>query len=105
MAELNLYLAFFMTACRIASPTKGNYIDSKKLVVSHNRRIKDHKVHKKFVKRGKSSTGWFYSFKLHLVINRLGEIILFKLTAGNVVENNHVLLEAIAKKTTSFLVW
>ena len=103
MAELNLYLAFFMTACRIASPTKGNYIDSKKLVVSHNRRIKNHKVHKKFAKRGKSSTGWFYGFKLHLVINRLGEIVLFKLTAGNVADNNHALLESIAEKLQAFL--
>ena len=56
MHELNLYLAFFMTACRLSLPTNGNYIDSKKLVVSHNRRIKNHKVHKGIANRGKSST-------------------------------------------------
>jgi len=60
MSEMNIYLMFFMTACRLSVPTAGNYIDSKKLVVSHNRRIKNHKVHKGIAKRGKSSTGWFY---------------------------------------------
>lgn len=103
MAELNLYLAFFMTACRLSVPTKGNYIDSKKLVVCHNRRIKKHRVHKKFAKRGNSSTGWFFGFKLHLIINHLGKIVLFKLTAGNVADNNHSLLESIADKLQCFL--
>ena len=103
MAEFNLYLAFFMTACRLSVPTKGNYIDSKKLVVCHNRRIKKHRVHKKFAKRGNSSTGWFFGFKLHLIINHLGKIVLFKLTAGNVADNNHSLLESIADKLQCFL--
>ena len=30
------------------------------------------------------STGWFYGFKLHIVINSLGEIINLKVTSGNV---------------------
>ncbi|WP_457641658.1 IS982 family transposase, partial [Persephonella sp.] len=30
------------------------------------------------------SVGWFYGFKLHLVINERGEILSFDLTAGNV---------------------
>jgi Transposase DDE domain len=32
----------------------------------------------------KSSTGWFFGFKLHIVINHLGELLDIKLTAGNV---------------------
>jgi len=103
MSELNLYLTFFMAACRLSLPTKGNYIDSKKLVVSHNRRIKNHRVHKGIAKRGKSSTGWFFGFKLHLIINHLGEIVLFKLSPGNVADNNHDLLESIAEKLQCFL--
>jgi len=35
-------------------------------------------------KRGKTSTGWFYGFKLHLIINDVGEILAYMLTAGNV---------------------
>ena len=34
-------------------------------------------------RRGKSTMGWFYGFKLHLVINNLGHIIAFTLTEGN----------------------
>ena len=103
MAELNIYLMFFLTACRLSAPTEGNYIDSKKLVVSHNRRIKYHRVHKGIAKRGKSSTGWFFGFKLHLIINNLGEIVLFKLSPGNIADNNHDLLESIADKLQCFL--
>lgn len=59
-------------------------IDSTKLVVCHNLRIKRHRVFKDLAGRGKSSTGWFYGFKLHIVINHLGEIINIKLTSGNI---------------------
>jgi len=34
--------------------------------------------------KGKCTMGWFYGFKLHLVINDKGEIIQWKLTPGNV---------------------
>ena len=33
--------------------------------------------------RGKSSTGWFYGFKLHKAINRRGELIAVRVTPGN----------------------
>lgn len=59
-------------------------IDSTKLMVCHNLRIKRHRVFKGLANRGKSSTGWFYGFKLHIVINSLGEIINLKVTSGNV---------------------
>ncbi|MBQ0138269.1 MAG: IS982 family transposase [Kurthia sp.] len=68
-------------------------IDSTKLVVCHNLRIKRHRVFKDLANREKSSTGWFYGFKLHLVINNLGEIINLKVTSGNVHDVS--VLEAI----------
>mgnify|MGYP001942465051 CR=1 FL=1 len=34
-------------------------------------------------KRRKGTTGWFYGFKLHLLINYVGEIISLKITHGN----------------------
>ena len=64
--------------------TGMSIIDSTKLVVCHNLRINKHQVFKGLASRGKSSTGWFYGFKLHFVINQLGEIINFKLTSGNI---------------------
>lgn len=60
------------------------YIDSTKLPVCNNLRIKRHRVFKGYAERGKTSTGWFFGFKLHLLINNLGEIVSFKLTPGNV---------------------
>lgn len=59
------------------------YIDSTKLQVCENLRIPSHKVFKNLAKRGKTSTGWFFGFKLHLIINDKGEIMSFKITPGN----------------------
>ena len=48
------------------------YIDSTTLKVCRNQRIHQHKVFKDIAKRGRSSMGWFFGFKLHLVINHQG---------------------------------
>ena len=61
-----------------------SFVDSTKVQVCHNKRIKRNKVFADLAKRGKTSTGWFYGFKLHLVINELGEILAFQLTPGNI---------------------
>jgi hypothetical protein len=61
-----------------------NFVDSTILTVCHTRRINSHRVFKKMARRGKTSTGWFYGFKLHLIINDSGEILAYMLTAGNV---------------------
>lgn len=60
------------------------FIDATKLIVCHNLRINRNKVFKDCAKRGKTSTGWFFGFKLHLVFNHKGELMNFTLTAGNV---------------------
>ena len=69
------------------------YVDSKRLPVCHNRRIHNHKVFQSIASRGKSSTGWFYGLKLHLVINNYGEIISFLFASANLSDNNHQVLE------------
>ena len=61
-----------------------SFVDSTILTVCHARRINSHRVFKKMARRGKTSTGWFYGFKLHLIINDSGEILSYMLTAGNV---------------------
>ncbi len=61
-----------------------SFVDSTILTVCHPRRIHSHRVFKKIAKRGKTSTGWFYGFKLHLIINDLGKILAYMLTPGNV---------------------
>lgn len=71
------------------------FIDSKKLQVCHLRREKSNKVFKGIARKGKTSTGWFFGLKLHLVINNLGQIIAFDLTPGNVADNNQELLKKL----------
>lgn len=73
----------FLQGC-LGNCTGISFVDSTILTVCHPRRISSHKVFKKIAKRGKTSTGWFYGFKLHLVINHQGEILAFMLTPGNV---------------------
>ena len=46
---------------------------------------------KKVAQRGKTSTGWFYGFKLHLVVNDSGELLAFHITPANVDDRKPVL--------------
>ena len=66
------------------------FIDATSLVVCHNRRIYSHRVFKKIARRGKTSVGWFYGFKLHLVVNDRGELLAFQVTPGNVDDRRPV---------------
>lgn len=62
----------------------GRYdVDSTKLPVCDMLRMKRHKVFRCFAKLGKTSTGWFFGFKLHIVLNHHGEIMRFFLSPGN----------------------
>lgn len=60
-----------------------SFIDSTSLKVCHNRRIHQHRVFAKLAARGKTSVGWFFGFKLHLVVNEHGELLNLQLTPGN----------------------
>ena len=51
------------------------FVDSTPLAVCHNRRITRHHVFKELAARGKSTMGWFYGFKLHLIVNDAGELL------------------------------
>jgi hypothetical protein len=60
-----------------------SFIDSTSLAVCHPARIQQHRVFGADARRGKTSVGWFYGFKLHLVVNDRGELLAFCLTPGN----------------------
>src|SRR6187200_282068 len=63
------------------------FADSTKLAVCHNRRIDRHRVFDGLAARGKTSMGWFFGLKLHVVINHKGQIMALKITAGNIADS------------------
>ena len=92
-----LPLTVYMMKYRVGKCTGISFIDSTTLDVCDNRRIYSHKVFDGAAQRGKSSTGWFYGFKLHLIINDMGEILSFALTPANVDDRNTSLIEHMSK--------
>lgn len=74
---------FLQVSC-LGKCTGISFIDSTPLRVCHIKREKQNKVFKELAQKGKCSMGWFYGFKLHLVINDKGEILDFLFTHGNV---------------------
>lgn len=82
---LSIFLNTRFGECRGIS-----FIDSTPLPVCHNRRIWTHRVFTDYAERSKTSMGWFYGFKLHLVINDQGELLSAIVTAGNVDDRKPV---------------
>ena len=68
---------------RFGQRTGVAFIDSTPLSVCHNKRIGRHRVFAEVARRGKSSMGWFYGFKLHLIVNDQAESLAVQLTPGN----------------------
>ncbi len=97
MSEMTVPMATLLTSL-LSNPSIANYIDSTKLVVCHNRRIRRNKVFKGLAARGKSSMGWFYGFKLHIIVNEYGQIVSFFITPGNTPDNNIETVTKLARK-------
>ena len=80
--------ALFISMCDYLKAVKGKptgiaFIDSTSLKVCPNIRIPRNRVFDGVAKRGEGTMGWFYGFKLHLLINHIGEIISLKITVNN----------------------
>ena len=60
------------------------FIDATAIKVCHNKRRYRNKTFSGLAKQGKSSMGFFYGFKLHLIINEKGEFMALKMTKGNI---------------------
>ena len=60
-----------------------NFVDSTSIAVCHNKRIPRNKVFAGLAERGCTSMGWFFGFKLHLIINDKGDLLAVYLTLGN----------------------
>jgi len=77
-------LTHYLRHACLGTCTGITFIDSTTLAVCKNPRIHCHKTFAGLARRGKTSTGWFYGFKLHLIVNDRGELLDFVLTPGNV---------------------
>ncbi len=77
-------MTLFLKTCCLGNCTGISFVDSTPLRVCKNKRIKRNKVFKGIATTGKSTMGWFYGFKLHLIINDMGEILNFVITQANV---------------------
>lgn len=79
LLALTLYTKF-----KSGKKTGIYYIDGSCLPVCHLKRSKRNKSFKEIAQYGRTSVGWFFGLKVHLVINNLGELIAFKMTRGSV---------------------
>jgi hypothetical protein len=68
---------------RKGSCTGIQFVDSTSIIVCKNKRIFNHKVFDGVAKRGKNTMGYFFGFKLHIIVNDIGELLAFKLTTAN----------------------
>jgi len=81
---------YFFLNCFTGEKTGIYFVDSTLLKACHIKREKQNRVFKGIAEKSKSTMGWFFGFKLHLVINDKGEIMAFKLTKGNVDDRKPV---------------
>lgn len=89
-----LIIAALANLCR-GKETGHYYVDSTTIAICHNKRTSKNKVFKGIAEIGKSTMGWFYGFKLHLLINQKGEVMNISITKGNVTDIN--MLETLIK--------
>ncbi|NDC83545.1 IS982 family transposase [bacterium] len=100
--ELVSYSRFIQLLGRILVPVEAflnaikgevsgiSFVDSTALTVCHNKRINRHKVFDGLATRGKTTTGWFFGFKLHLIVNECGDILSWSVTQGQVDDRRPV---------------
>lgn len=81
-------LMLFLNHCCLGKSRGINFIDSTSLKVCHVKREKQHRVFKGIATKTKGTMGWYFGFKLHLVINDKGEVLSFCLTKSTVDDRN-----------------
>ena len=77
-------MVVFLQLCCLGKCTGVSFIDSTPIRICHIKREFQHKTFKGMATKGKSSIGWFFGFKLHIVINDKGEILDFIFTQADV---------------------
>jgi hypothetical protein len=83
-------LCVYLRQACFGTCTGISFMDATSLAVCKNPRIHSHKVFAGLAARGKTSTGWFFGFKLHLIFNDRGELLNLILTPGNIDDRKPV---------------
>ena len=96
-------LITFLKLKRLVKSDEITFIDSTKIAICKNKRIKVNKVFKGIAERGKSTMGWFYGFKLHISINEKGELVGASISKGNVDDRNLGALEGVIENVSGKL--
>lgn len=83
MQAATLPMSIFLKTCCMGKGTGISFVDSTPIRVCKNKRIKRNKVFNGIAQVGKSTMGYFFGFKLHIVISDKGELLNFVITPGN----------------------
>jgi hypothetical protein len=98
-----LPIVLFLKTCRMGKCTGISFIDSTAIKVCHIKREHQHRVFDGTATKGKSTLGWFFGFKLHLIINDKGEIIDFVITQGNIDDRAPLSMESFIRNVSGKL--
>ena len=79
-------MTIFIKKVLLGTCTGISFVDFTSLRVCRNQRILIHKTFEGFAEHGKCSMGWFFGFKLHLIVNDKGETLNFVFMSGNVYD-------------------
>ncbi|MCX2765132.1 IS982 family transposase [Aquimarina muelleri] len=77
-------LTLYLKTCCLGKCTGISFVDSTPIRACKNKRINSNKVFRDIANTGKSTMGWFYGFKLHIIVNDKGELLDFVITQANV---------------------
>ncbi len=90
VSAMNDYAPYLLTLVNILLSVNNKksgtikIVDSTSIPVCKNIRISSHKVMKKVATRSKTTMGWFYGLKLHLLVDFKKTILAIKFTTANV---------------------
>ena len=88
--SLDICKAIMHMLMQEATATEEKFIDSTHLDICHPIRADRNRIALYAARKGKNRMGWHHGFKLHLVINRMGQIVGYDITAGNADDRNSV---------------
>lgn len=94
---------FLNYRCSLSKRTGIYYIDSAPWQVCHPKRAQQHQVMKGWAQWGKTSVGWFYGLKYHLIVNQFGELINFYVSSANKFDSNAKILFVLTKNLLGWL--